>query len=121
MPDPTPPLTGDALLEAVSDAMAALHERYHHRPPASIKTQLLEDELLACVMSGVYTDVEKTMIEIQKQTIVQNTRSDFQSAMQDKFISEAEQLTGRRVMAFISNTHVGPDVEVELFFLAPGT
>ena len=38
MPAPAPPLTGDALLDAVSDAMVALHQRYHHRKPATAKT-----------------------------------------------------------------------------------
>jgi hypothetical protein len=58
------PLTGDALLEAVTAAMVGLHARYHHREPQTAKTQLLGDDLLACVLGGVYTDVEKTMIEI---------------------------------------------------------
>ena len=119
MPAPEPPLTGDPLLEAVSDSMVALHERYHQRKPVTVKTQLMGDELLACVMGGVYTEVEKTMIELQRQTIVQETRSAFQDAMQDRFISEVERLTGRRVTAFISNSHVGPDLEIELFVLAP--
>ena len=114
-----PPLTGDALLSAVTDAMVALHERYHHRRPATAKSMLLGDDLLACVLGGVYTDVEKTMIELQRTTIVQQTRSDFQKAMQQKFIDAVERLSGRHVLAFISNTSVGPDMEIELFMLAP--
>jgi uncharacterized protein YbcI len=119
MPAPTPPLTGDELLEAVSAAMAALHERYHHRAPVTTKTVLMSDELLACVMGDVYTNIEKTMIELQRQTVVQETRSAFQNAMQHKFIGEIQRLSGRRVTAFISNSHVGPDLEVELFVLEP--
>ncbi len=113
------PLTGDALLAAVTDAMVALHQRYHHRKPVTAKTLLLGDDLLACVLGGVYTDVEKTMIELQRTTIVQETRSAFQTAMQHKFIGAVERLTGRGVLAFISNHHVGPDMEVEIFMLAP--
>ncbi len=126
MPGPTPPLrddappfTGDALLDAVTSSMVALHERYHHRVPASARTRLIDDELLACVMGGVYTDVEKTMIEIQRRPLARDTRSAFQNAMQDTFISEIERLSGRRVTTFISNSHVGPDLEIELFVLAP--
>lgn len=37
--------------------------------------------------------------------------------MQRKFIDEVERLSGREVLAFISNQHVGPDIEVELFVL----
>jgi uncharacterized protein YbcI len=117
MSPPTPPLYGDELLDAVTDEMVALHERYHHRAPASTKTQLLENDLLAVVMGGVYTDVEKTMIELQRATLVQETRSAFQEAMQDRLIKVVERLSGREVLAFISNSHVGPDFEIELFVL----
>ena len=112
-----PPLHGDALLAAVTDSMVALHERYHHRAPVTAKSQLLGDDLLACVLGGVYTQVEKTMIELQRVAVVQETRSAFQNSMQHSFIAEVERLSGREVLAFISNHHVGPDVEVELFML----
>jgi uncharacterized protein YbcI len=115
MSAPTPPLCGDELLAAVTDAMVALHERYYHRAPVSAKTQMLGGDLLACVMGGVYTDVEKTMIELQRNILVQETRSAFQQAMQQRFIDVVERLSGREVIAFISNSHVGPDMEIELF------
>ena len=99
--------------------MVELHQRYHHRVPVTAKTLLLGGDLLACVLGGVYTDVEKTMIEIQRTMIVQETRSAFQIAMQHKFIAAVERLSGRRVLAFISNHHVGPDIEIELFLLEP--
>jgi uncharacterized protein YbcI len=112
-------LTGDELLGAVTEAMVGFHQRYYHRRPVTAKTLLLGDDLLACVLGGVYTDVEKTMIEIQRGTIVQETRNEFQNAMQQKFINAVEGLTGRQVLAFMSNHHVGPDIEIELFFLVP--
>ena len=60
------PLTGDALLTAVSDSMAALHEQYHGRAPATAKTQMLGDDLLACVLGRIYSEVEMTMIELER-------------------------------------------------------
>ena len=119
MPAPTAPLTGDALLGAVTHEMVALHERYDHRTPVTAKTQLLDGDLLACVLGGVYSDVEKTMIELQRTALVQETRSAFQNAMQHKFIHAVERLSGRGVIAFICNNHVGPDMEIELFLLDP--
>jgi uncharacterized protein YbcI len=119
MPATDTPLTGDELLAAVTDEMVALHQRYHHRAPVTAKTLLLEDELLVCVLGGVYTDVEKTMIELQRTPIVQETRSTFQAAMGHKFIAAVERLSGREVLTFISNHHIGPDMEVELFILKP--
>jgi uncharacterized protein YbcI len=119
MPAPETRLTGDALLAAVTEAMVSFHERYYHRAPATAKTLLLGDELLICVLGGIYTDVEKTLIELQRKTIVQETRSAFQAAMQGRIIAAVEALSGRSVAAFISNQHVGPDIEVELFMFAP--
>jgi len=119
MPAPCDPLTGDELLVAVTDAMVELHRRFHHRAPVSAKTLLLGGDLIACVLGGVYTTVEQTMIELQRSTIVQETRSAFQIAMQHTFIAAVERLSGREVLAFISNHHVGPDIEIELFLLKP--
>ena len=112
-------LHGEPLLAALSEAMVAMHQRYHGREPATAKSLMMGDDLLACVLGGVYTDVEKTLIELQRTTVVQETRSAFQEAMQQKFIDAVERLSGRHVLAFISNQHVGPDLEIELFVLAP--
>jgi uncharacterized protein YbcI len=112
---------GDDALEAVNEAMVALHERYHGRKPATARTQMMGDDMLACLLGDVYTDVEKTMIEVQRQALVRETRSTFQQAMEHRFIAAVERLTARRVAQFISTHHVGPDLELELFVLEPPT
>jgi uncharacterized protein YbcI len=117
MSAPNIPLTGDALLAAVTDEMVGLHQRYYQRAPVTAESVLLEGEVLICILAGVYTDVEKTMIELQRTAIVQETRSTFQRAMEHKFISAVERLSGRDVLSFISNCRVGPDMEIEVFIL----
>ena len=117
MPAQTAPFAGDELLVAVTEVMVALHERYHHRTPVTAKTLLLDDELLACVLEGVYTDVEQTMIELQHTAIVKCARNTFQTATRQKFIGAVERLSGREVLTFISSHHVGPDIERKLFML----
>jgi uncharacterized protein YbcI len=112
-------LGGDELFAAVTEAMVGFHERFHHRKPVTAKTLLLGDDLLVCVLGGVYTDVEKTMIEIQRSTMVRETRNAFQNAMQARLIRAIERLSGRRVLAFFSDHHVGPDMAIELFILSP--
>jgi uncharacterized protein YbcI len=119
MPAATIPLSGDGLLAGVTEAMVTLHERYYQRVPVTAKTLLLGDEVLVCVLGGVYTDVEKTMIELERGAIVHETRSAFQKAMEHKFIAAVERLSGRKVLTFMSEHHVGPDIEIELFMLTP--
>ncbi len=119
MSAPSDPLTGEALLDAINGELVALHKRYHHREPVTAKTQLLGGDLVACVMGGVYTEIEKTMIELQRSPVVRDVRSSFHAAMQHRFIEVVERLSGREVLMFTSNSHVGPDVEIELFLLSP--
>jgi hypothetical protein len=38
-----------------------------------------------------------------------------------ELIEKAQRLSGRGVGAFISNSHVGPDIEIELFMLTAPT
>jgi uncharacterized protein YbcI len=110
---------GDEALTAISEAMVRLHERYHGRKPRTAHTQMMEDDMLACLLGDVYTDVEKTMIELQRHVVVAETRSAFQQAMEQRFIDVVETVTGRRVAQFISTHHVGPDLELEIFILDP--
>ncbi|MDA0169526.1 DUF2294 domain-containing protein [Solirubrobacter taibaiensis] len=117
--DPTEPLVGAALLDAITDAIVALHLRHHGRAPAQAKTHLLGDELLACMLSGIYTEVEKTMIELQRADEVHATRHAFGDAVKKAYIDVVQHLSGRTVQAFVSNYHVGPDLAVELFLLEP--
>ena len=109
----------DAELEAVTEAMVAIHEHYHGRKPATARTQMMGDDLLACLLGDIYTDVEKTMIEMQRKAMVHETRSAFQKTMERRFINEVERATRRKVARFISTHHVGPDLELELFVLEP--
>lgn len=106
-------------LDALTEELVALHERYHGRRPVTARTQLMEQDMLACLMGDIYTDVEKTMIEMQRSATVHETRSAFQQAMEHRFIEAVERITERRVERFISTHHVGPDLELELFLLAP--
>jgi uncharacterized protein YbcI len=75
--------------------------------------------MLACLLGDIYTNVEQTMIELQREAMVQQTRSEFQRAMEKRFIDAVERITDRRVARFISTHHVGPDLELELFVLEP--
>jgi uncharacterized protein YbcI len=115
------PLAGQPLLDAITGGLVELHVRYFGRAPAHAHSRMIDDEVLAVLMGDVYTEVEKTMIELQRESDVHETRSAFQHATERRFISLVERLSGRRVQTFISTHHVGPDLELELFILDPVT
>lgn len=118
MSSPNPPLIGDALLEAVTASMLALHKRLYHCAPTTARCQLMDNELLTCVLSGVYTDVERALIDNEQGDLVRQARRAIQHVMRDAFIAEVQRLSGRGVTAFVSTNHIDPDLEVELFWLA---
>jgi len=41
--------------------------------------------------------------------------------MREDLTADIEQLTGRKVIAFMSTNHIDPDLAAELFILEPGT
>ena len=109
----------DAQLEAVTEALVGLHEHYHGRKPGTARTTLMGEDMVACLLGDVYTNIEQTMIEMQRKALVHQTRSEFQRAMEGRFIEVIERVTARRVKEFISTHHVGPDLELEIFLLEP--
>ncbi|MGN6867540.1 MAG: Na-translocating system protein MpsC family protein [Solirubrobacteraceae bacterium] len=113
------PLIDEAVLNAVSHALAELHKRHHGHPPTSAKSLMMGDDLLACVLRDIYTEVEKTMIGLDHHGVVRETRSAFQAAVRHRFIAVVERLSGRRVLSFITHHHIDPDLEVALFVLEP--
>lgn len=115
------PSAPDPALEAVNEGMVALHERYHGRKPGTARTMMMDEDILAVLLGDIYTNVERTMIELQGEAMVQETRSAFQQVNERRFIEIVERLTGRRVAKFLSTHHVGPDLEFEIFLLEPLT
>ena len=44
-------------------------------------------------------------------------REEFQQMMAKRYKDTIEELTGRNVVAFLSQAHVEPDITVEMFFV----
>ena len=100
-------------LDAVTDAMVALHLRYHGRTPATARSFLLDRDMLACVLGG--TSAEAGARDVRA------TRREFRAATRHAFIKVVQRLSGRPVTGFISNYRVAPDIAVELFLLDAAT
>ena len=47
------------------------------------------------------------------------TRNAFQYTMREAFSEAVEQAVGRRVVGFLSQVHVAPDLSIETFILEP--
>jgi uncharacterized protein YbcI len=59
------------------------------------------------------------MAELGEHQRLRDTRMFFQYATEKQFIGTVEQLTGRRVRAFVSGIDTEQDVSCEVFYLEP--
>jgi uncharacterized protein YbcI len=104
------------VLAEISNSMVGLYREHFGKGPTGAKTYVLDD-LVICVMRDGLTTVERTLFEQGKGDAVREMRAAFQDAVSDRFTTVVEQLTGRKVVAFMSQAHVGPDLAIEVFFL----
>lgn len=104
------------LLAEISNSMVRLHRDHFGKGPTGAKTYV-HDDLVICVLRDSLTNVEKTLFEQGRGDAVREMRAAFQDAVSDRFTGVVEELTGRRVVAFMSQAHVAPDLAIEVFLL----
>ena len=92
--------------------------QYTGRGPTKSRTYL-NDELISVVLQGTLTRAERALIADGKSDLVLSNRRAFQSIMRADLIAGIEELTGRTVIAFLSDNSIDPDVKVKSFLLAP--
>ena len=110
------PLAGGELLSEITNRIVALMREHYGRGPIKAKTYVL-DNLIVCVLGNGLTAIERTMIEGGEPDRVLEIRRDFQRMMKTRYSEMIEQLTGRKVLAFLSQAHVEPDLTVEMFLM----
>jgi uncharacterized protein YbcI len=103
-------------LSNISTSIVQLYREHFGKGPTGAKTYILDD-LVICVLRDGLTTVEKTLFERGRADTVREVRSAFQDAVADRFTAAVEAATGRRVIAFMSQAHVDPDLAIEVFFL----
>ena len=102
----------------ISNAMVGLYKEHYGKGPTHCRSYL-EPNLVVVVLGEGYTPGEQTMFEAGKWHEVRNARQIWQDSMEERFVTTIEELTGRRVSAFLSANRQDPDFAVELFVLEP--
>jgi len=116
---PESPRSGGEVLSRVSTALVGLHKEYYGKGPTKAKTFMVDDTFV-CLLHGGLTVVEKTLIAAGRASAVHDVRQSFQSAMKEPFVRIVEDITGRKVIAYLSQIHTDPDIAAEIFVLEPG-
>jgi uncharacterized protein YbcI len=112
-----PVLAGGRLLSAISTSIVKMMREHYGRGPLKAKTYALDD-IIVCVLRGSgFTPLEQTIMDSGDGSRVIAMRENFQEMMATRYKSMIEELTGRTVMAFLSQAHVEPDITLEVFFI----
>lgn len=110
-------LGGGRLLSAISTRFVQLLREHYGRGPIKAKTYALDDIIVVVLRGSGFTPLEKTMMDSGHPTRVVAMREQFQQMMAQQYTKAIEDLTGRKVEAFLSQAHVEPDITLEVFFI----
>ncbi|MGN6258895.1 MAG: DUF2294 domain-containing protein [Solirubrobacterales bacterium] len=100
----------------ISNGLVQLHTRYYGKGPTRIKTNIADDVVVSLLWGG-FTQVEETLIATGRGATVSELRRAFQDSMTDEFNQVVEAATGQKVLAYLSQVHIEPNLCVELFVL----
>jgi uncharacterized protein YbcI len=106
------------MLAEISDGLTKIQTQYYGRGPSQAKSYLLNDTVV-CILQGGFTRVERTLIDEQRPEAVHEIRRAFQKALEERFTNLVETASGRKVIAYMSQVHVDPDLAVEFFMFEP--
>jgi uncharacterized protein YbcI len=93
-------------------------ELFGHGPPKARSAYAGPDILIATLENSL-TAAERNMLALGQHQRVRETRTLLQHANERDLVHTIEQITGRKVRAFVSGTDTEHDVSSEVFYLHP--
>jgi uncharacterized protein YbcI len=111
------PLAGGHLLAAISTSIVGILREHYGRGPMKAKTYALDDIIVVVMRGSGFTPLEQTIMDSGEPDRVIAMREDFQRVMAARYKQTIEELTTRKVLAFLSQAHVEPDITMEIFFI----
>lgn len=103
---------------AISNAVVRRTAEYTGRGPTKART-IIRDDVVLVLLQDTLTKGERALVAHERAHKVLDLRHEFQGAMGKDLKADIAQLTGRKVIAFMSTNHIDPDLAAELFILEP--
>jgi uncharacterized protein YbcI len=108
---------GEIAAQISREAVQILRD-YTGRGPTKART-VINSELVAIVFADSLTKGEAKLVDLGRGDHVLETRRQYQRAMEAELVTLVEKSVGRKVLAFLSDNHLEPDVGIEAFVLEP--
>jgi uncharacterized protein YbcI len=111
-------VTSGSLYAAISNSIVGIVHEYTGRGPTRARTSI-RDDVVVVVLQETMLKAERSLVADNKAELVAHMRRSFQQTMRADMSAAVSELTGREVIAFMSDSHLEPDYSVEVFVLAP--
>jgi uncharacterized protein YbcI len=108
------------LSAAISAVVVGCTREYTGRGPTKARTTIGRD-ISVTTLEDTLTKGERSLADSGKGEMVTDIRRCFQTTMRDDLVGRVEELVGRKVIAFMSDNHIDPDMGVEIFILEPSS
>jgi uncharacterized protein YbcI len=106
-------------LQEVTNAMVRLYKELFGRGPTKARSNYAGPDTLISTIENSMTAAERNMLELGEHQRVREIRMFFQHASDRDFVETVEQITGRKVRAFVSGVDTREDVSSEVFYFEP--
>jgi uncharacterized protein YbcI len=111
------------MASAVSNAIVRLFAEYLGRGPTKARAVVTGSAIMV-ILEETLTKAERKQIDSGLGDSVRDTRRLLQETMREEMIAAVEDLTGRKVIGFLSDHQLDPDIAMESFVFerqAPAT
>jgi uncharacterized protein YbcI len=112
------PLSGGELNAAVTREVVRIHTAAIGRGPKK-SYSFHNGNTLITVLLEVLTRAEQNLVSYDEGDAVLAMRRLSQRAMAAEMKAAVARLTGRKVLAFMSDNHLDPDMAIQVFILEP--
>ena len=116
MTSPDAPRTDGSMAAQITKAVVGVFRDYTGRGPTKART-FLNENLVHVLLEDTMTTAERALAEGGEEEFVLDIRRKFQTTMRNDLVAAVEDLSGRKVLAFMSDNTTEPDMALESFVL----
>ena len=112
-----PGLSARQQLQTISRSMAGLQREHYGHESANVSAYAISDMIVVVARLENLTPHEQVLVDGGEPERVRALRIGFARVMAERYTQTVENVTGRTVVALLSQAHVDPGLVVDAFFL----
>ena len=106
-------------MQELSNAMVRLYKEQFGRGPTRARSHWAGPDVIVSSLEDSLTPAERRLAELGEHQRLRDVRLFFQYSSEQEFRRTVEEISGRKVWAFVSGMDTQQDVAAEVFYLEP--